>query len=112
MEAGLTLVAEAQEYAKNDLDRARGLRNGLMLALLAHCPIRLKNFAALEIGHTFKEVHGSWWLALPRSSTSSTGRTRGESPEFSEPRHRRVFEPITTHSAEISGANQFPLDLR
>ena len=31
MEAGLTLVAEAQEYAKNDLDRARGLRNGLML---------------------------------------------------------------------------------
>ncbi len=71
VEAGLTLVAEAQEYAKNDLDRARGLRNGLMLALLAYCPIRLKNFAALEIGHTFKEVHGSWWIALPRSSTKS-----------------------------------------
>jgi hypothetical protein len=33
------------------------LRNGLMIALLAHRPIRLKNYAALEIGHTFKEAH-------------------------------------------------------
>jgi integrase len=71
VEAGLTLVAEAQGYAKNDLARARGVRNGLMIALLAHRPIRIKNFAALEIGRTFKEVHGSWWITLPRSSTKS-----------------------------------------
>src|SRR5262249_12000079 len=42
-----------------------------MVALLALCPIRLKNFAALEIGHTFKEVDGSWWLALPGHLTKS-----------------------------------------
>src|SRR6266849_5154720 len=65
VEAGLTLVAEAERFAKHDLARARGVRNGLMIALLALCPIRLKNFAALEIGHTFKKVHGSWWIALP-----------------------------------------------
>jgi hypothetical protein len=63
VEAGLTLVAEAQGFANNDLARARGVRNGLMIALLALCPIRLKNFAALEIGQTFKEVHRSWWIA-------------------------------------------------
>jgi len=71
VEAGLTLVAEAQEFAANDLGRARGVRNGLMIALLALCPIRLKNFAALEIGQTFKEVHGSWWIALPGFATKS-----------------------------------------
>lgn len=70
-EAGLALAAEAQEFAGNDLDRARGVRNGLMVALLAFCPIRIKNFAALTIGHTFKNVHGSWWIALPRNSTKS-----------------------------------------
>ena len=69
LEAGLTLVAEAQEFAATDLARARGVRNGLMIALLALCPIRLKNFAALEIGQTFKEVHGRWWIALPSIAT-------------------------------------------
>jgi integrase len=71
VEAGLTLVAEAQEFATTDLARARGVRNGLMVALLALCPIRLKNFADLEIGHTFKEVDGSWWIALPGQLTKS-----------------------------------------
>jgi integrase len=71
VEAGLTLVAEAQEFASTDLARARGVRNGLMVALLALCPIRLKNFADLEIGHTFKEVDGSWWIALPSHLTKS-----------------------------------------
>jgi integrase len=71
VEAGLILVAEAQEFANNDLARARGVRNGLMIALLALCPIRLRNFAALEIGQTFKEIYGRWWIALPRMSTKS-----------------------------------------
>jgi integrase len=69
VEAGLTLVAEAEAFARNNLARARAVRNGLMIALLAVCPIRLKNFAALEIGRTFKEVHGRWWIALPGIST-------------------------------------------
>jgi integrase len=71
VEAGLTLVTEAQKFAKNDLDRARGVRNGLMIALLALCPIRLKNFAALEIAQTFKQVHGRWWISLPHTRTKS-----------------------------------------
>jgi integrase len=71
VEAGLILVAEAHEFANNDLARARGVRNGLMIALLALCPIRLRNFAALEIGQTFKEIYGRWWIALPRMSTKS-----------------------------------------
>jgi integrase len=71
VEAGLTLVTEAQEFANNDLARARGVRNGLMIVLLAFCPIRLKNFSALQIGRTFKEIQGRWWIALPSITTKS-----------------------------------------
>jgi site-specific recombinase XerD len=71
VEAGLTLVAEAQNGAKNEFDRAKDIRNGLMIALLAACPIRIKNFAHLEIGGTLKEVDGAWWISLPANSTKS-----------------------------------------
>lgn len=32
-------------------------------------PIRLKNFAALEIGRSLVEIKGSWWIVLPASET-------------------------------------------
>jgi integrase len=71
VEAGLTLVAEAQRFATTDFGRARGVRNGLLIAVLAFCPIRIKNYAALEIGKTFKEIDGSWWITLPRNTTKT-----------------------------------------
>jgi integrase len=71
VEAGLTLIAEADKYAKSQFERAKGIRNGLMIVILALCQIRLKNFVALEIGNSFKEVNGSWWISLPSSSTKN-----------------------------------------
>src|SRR5262245_14845857 len=47
VEAGLTLVVEAQQLPDKDFAHARGIRNGLMIALLAVCPNRLKNFSTL-----------------------------------------------------------------
>ena len=82
VEAGLTLAAEAQEFATTDLARARGVRNGLMVTLLALCPIRLKNFAGLEIGHTFKEIDGIWWIALPGNLTKSRRPDERRVPEW------------------------------
>jgi hypothetical protein len=50
VEAGLTLIREAEADINGPwLRRALLIRNGLMVALLAACPIRLKNFAGLEI---------------------------------------------------------------
>ena len=69
VEAGLTLIHEAKEFARTNRIRARGIRNGLMLALLALRPVRLKNFATLEIGKTFKHVRGRWWIILPGRTT-------------------------------------------
>jgi integrase len=74
VEAGLTLIEEAKQSRRADFVRARGIRNGLMLALLTVCPIRRKNFAALEIGKTFKQVHGTWWVTIPATKTKSRQR--------------------------------------
>lgn len=71
VEAGLTLVAEAETFARHDLDRARAIRNGFMITLLALCPIRLKNFAALEIGSTFRVIDVRWWITLPHHVTKT-----------------------------------------
>jgi site-specific recombinase XerD len=80
VKAGLNLIAEAQEYAPSHPSHAKRIRDGLMIALLAVKPIRLKNFADLEIGHTFKQVHESWWIALPRNSTKSGRPDEGRIP--------------------------------
>jgi integrase len=70
VEAGLTLIAEAEAAtSRTSLSRARQFRNGLMVALLGFCPIRLKNFAALEIGRSFAEIKGRWWIVLSASET-------------------------------------------
>jgi hypothetical protein len=71
VEAGMTLIAEAKEYAKSDVQRAQGIRNGLMIVILGLTQIRLKNFVALDIGKTFKEVNGSWWVCVPGNSTKN-----------------------------------------
>jgi site-specific recombinase XerD len=81
VEAGRTLFVEAMELPKNDIATTVGLRNGLMIALLALCPIRPKNFAALEIGTTFKAIHGKWWINLPGGATKNRRPDKRRVPE-------------------------------
>jgi integrase len=69
-EAGLTLIHEAESSPNlTELARACRVRNGLMVALLAFCPIRRKNFASLEIGRSFVQIHGKWWIVLSAAET-------------------------------------------
>jgi integrase len=70
IDAGMIQMAETNAaMQRSALGRARQFRDGLMVALLAFHPIRLKNFAALEIGRTFKKFKDSWWIVLPASET-------------------------------------------
>jgi integrase len=70
VEAGLTLINQAEiSSTLTRLARACQVRNGLMVALLALCPIRPKNFAALEIGRSFVKINGTWWIVLSASET-------------------------------------------
>ncbi len=70
VEAGLTLIQEAEQSRKmTNLARACQVRDGLMVALLALCPIRRRNFAALEIGRSFLKTGSKWWIVLSASET-------------------------------------------
>ena len=70
VEAGLRLIDEAERSPKlTKLSQACRVRNGLMLALLAFCPIRRKNFAALEVGRSFVKIRGQWWIILSATET-------------------------------------------
>jgi hypothetical protein len=40
-----------------------------MVAVLGFHPIRRKNFAALEIGRSFVEIKGRWWIVLSAAET-------------------------------------------
>jgi integrase len=82
VEAGLTLIREAEMFGKTALARATGVRNGLLIALLALHPIRVKNFAALTIADTFINIDGRWWLHIPSEDTKSRRVDERQVPEF------------------------------
>jgi integrase len=81
VQAGLTLVSEAEAFSRY-FKRAIGIRDGLIIALLAVCPIRIKNYAALEIGTTFREEQGTWWITLPYGSTKTEDADQRPVPEY------------------------------
>jgi integrase len=82
VEAGLILIREAEMFGKTALARAIGVRNGLLIALLALHPIRVKNFAALTIADTFINIDGRWWLHIPSDDTKSHRVDERQVPEF------------------------------
>ena len=86
IEAGLTLIREAEDSASmTKLARACQVRNGLMVALLALCPIRRKNFAALEIGRSFVKIKDRWWIVLSASETKERRADERPLPELLTP---------------------------
>ena len=98
VEAGMTLLMEA-DAAVHRTSRARALqyRDGLMVALLALCPVRLKNFAGLELRRTFMQVEASWWIVLPASETKEGRADERQVPEFLTPwidRYLGIHRPV------------------
>jgi integrase len=82
LEAGLTLIEEAESFAPTPMRRARGVRNGLMIALLALHPLRIKNFATLRIGESIKKIEGHWWLIIDIKNTKTRRRDERRVPHF------------------------------
>ena len=69
-DAGVKFIGDAEKNERAPkLTRARLVRDGLMIALLAQCPIRPKNFSALEIGKSFIKVDDTWWIILTAAET-------------------------------------------
>src|SRR5919112_985145 len=47
------------------------MRNGLMVALMALHPIRLKNFTDLELGTSLARIEDHWWIVLGAAETKA-----------------------------------------
>lgn len=97
VDAGRTLMADAEIAQRPELTRARMFRNGLMVALLAYCPIRLKNFTALEIGRSFVNVDGTWWIVLTAAETKEKREDERPIPEdlkSSIERYLQFYRPV------------------
>ena len=71
VEAGLVLMQEAREAKSESAGQARTFRNGLIIALLAVCPIRVGSFASLTLGRSFLRIGDGWWIRLAGNETKS-----------------------------------------
>jgi len=84
---GLELISRGETSNHfTDLARARLVRDGLMVALLSLCPIRLRNLAELHVGRQVRRIGETWWIILEAAETKS-GR----------PDERPVPEILTEH---------------
>jgi integrase len=120
VEAGLTLIQEAESFAKTPVERARGVRNGLMVALLALHPLRIKDFATLRIGETIRRVEGQWWLIIPVRQTKTHRLDERRIPDFMTTiidRYVEVHRPILSRNQSesafwISSTRRRPLTVK
>jgi site-specific recombinase XerD len=82
VEAGLLLIKEAHTFGKTPFARATGIRNGLLIIVLALHPIRIKNFASLAIGSSFLKIDGRWWIRISAAETKTHNVDQRQVPEF------------------------------
>jgi integrase/recombinase XerD len=73
MDLGVELMEESKidGHKPFSLDDAVRYRDGLMVALLAHVPLRHKNFAALEIGRDVIMEDGKRSIVIPPEETKT-----------------------------------------
>jgi integrase/recombinase XerD len=73
-ELGVSMMERAEASdAHFATQRAVLYRDGLMIALLAHRPLRMRSFAALTLGRQLVQREAEWWLVMGADDTK-TGR--------------------------------------
>lgn len=81
--AGLALMEEAETTkTRTRPQRAQSYRNGLMIALLALCPIRLKNLSSLTIDKNFVKLGEGWLIVLGAKDTKERRPDERPIPAF------------------------------
>jgi len=101
VEAGSVLIQEAEMFGKTQTARAKGVRNGLLIVLLALHPIRIKNFAALTIGESLINLDGRWWLRILSKDTKTRRVDQRRVPDFVThlvDRYIEVHRPILSRN--------------
>jgi integrase len=102
---GLELISRG-EISNNltDLTRARLVRDGLMIAVLASCPIRLRNFAELHVGEQIRRIGDTWWIILSDAETKSGRPDERPVPDTLTPhidRWLKCWQPLFRAPADV-----------
>jgi integrase len=96
VEAGLVLMQEGRGAKLGSVKQARMFRNGLIIALLAVCPIRVGSFASLTLGRSFLRIGDSWWIRLAADETKNRRPDERPVPSFLTPcvdEYLRAYRP-------------------
>lgn len=91
LQLGLDLMARA-ETASDDLQAAVQFRDGLLVALLVHRPLRVANVAQIEIDSHLHRRNGDWWMTFEGLEMKN-----GRPFEFSWP--AELAEPLDRYLA-------------
>jgi site-specific recombinase XerD len=67
---GMTLMREAEREPRA-MFAARGFRDGLLIAVLAACPLRRANMAGLRLGSSLQRRGETWWIHLREAETKN-----------------------------------------
>jgi integrase/recombinase XerD len=80
---GIALMEESNIAVSKPIKMTDAVRyrDGLMIALLAHVPLRHKNFAAIEIGRDLIKENGNWYIVIPPEETKTKTDIEFEIPE-------------------------------
>lgn len=101
---GLDLMKRAEaEPGYSAYGRAELYRDGLMVALLAACPLRRGNFAALTIGGTLLRSGSRWMISIPDAEIKN--RRAIEMP-IPPTLGRKLDQFLARHRAAFKGADR------
>ena len=76
------------------LQRQIAFRDGLMTALLALAPLRLRNFAGLSLGHSLVRQGSLWWITVPGTETKNHRPYERPFPERLLPALQRYLDEV------------------
>jgi integrase len=94
---GIDLMAEAENQSTG-LRRFKAYRDGLMIALSASRPLRLRNLTGLALGRTLVRRGDEWWVQIPAAETKTKEPIELPWPEMLAP-HLQTY--LADHRAGI-----------
>jgi hypothetical protein len=92
--------------------RAVAYRDGLMIALLAYRPVRLKSFAMMRLGRHLTKVGGCWQILFAADETKSRGPYEAIVPSALAPRLERyldVHRQVLMRGERAGGVDEMPI---
>jgi integrase/recombinase XerD len=92
---GLQVLDAAETW--HSIFAATQARDGLIISLLAARPLRIGNFAAIELGRHLQWTADSYWLVFDKSETKNSRPIEVHCPDDLGPhieRYREVYRPM------------------